>query len=499
MIYLSLKRFFYLFSFCEAKIMKNIFSVYAPTYINSSDLVRDFKTMMHTAPRCLTAFDQDLRKTPDNILRSITLSSKSCLPFYKSFENKVHATDSFDKLTELCINICDNDRDDPLRKLPGFHIAVKQYLLIFANYYLSLQKTPLPPKKILTMPYIVKEKRDAVLQYTAVQKHDCLRFYSKHNPEYIYNILFENPIDSPIKIYSEFDFAILTGLLTSPKNYNPFGEDFSITSNLENKSLFSKESSFTSAIKKFINHFYWYRLLSTNQSKSDNHDESCNSFIAINNYLTERITNINLINFVYKIIHSDENFYPCSLTLLINYPLVGYRLKLLQSMCKNPEAGDYRLNTTSDDPKATYMDLSTLSDSLFYQTYFYFPLLIQLLQTAITIKKPLKDFLPPIDASSQKLFTFKDTKLTSWIDYPSDAQISLAEYKDYVKFVYEYFYTSLSIFNDIDFSDEVYTSIWNKSFVGNHFESFNQLNETIDNLASGASDSRFYIRMINKE
>lgn len=171
-----------------------------------------------------------------------------------------------------------------------------------------------------------------------------------------------------LQIDSKYDLAIIFGMLNNRMKNDPL---FHIYSNDERIKRF--KNSFD--IKAYLDKFFLIKNLS-------NENERIYKSL-FDNYFIEKFTNVNFSNCFFDPSLFRENmpftFEP--LFLLSLHPLINFRIALLKKMLTLPQ-------NTFD------IHLNSVLNTIFHQTFFYFPLLQILFHLCMLIIKDQLDFSP---------------------------------------------------------------------------------------------------------
>lgn len=247
-------------------------------------------------------------------------------------------------------------------------------------------------------------------------------------------------------------------------------------------------------INEFINHFYFRDFLPW---------EKGNNFVSVSSYIIERITHFNFINFQYNLFDEFGFDFSSFLSIFAIYPLVSYRLKLLDSlrqfMKESPEPHE---NDSKSKYRTCFNDIKDMSEKpirakqlnsiIEYQSLFYFPLLTKLFHKLLSLKysrkSKLNGLISPSDNFILKenicpMFTFSDDNTrqnSKKLPHASVAPIELCDFKHseqkiikisrsghhiktrnlsiyyhaIQKEIYQYYYSTVRALRNYDFIDD---------------------------------------------
>ena len=300
-------------------------------------------------------------------------------------ELQKHST--IEKLASFCLDICkpykypDNSLShmiyDDIFSSIDLDLASLNYLLLSHIYNTATLEGPVTKILEKSLSSLSTQDLKRISGKFSSQKRDLLLTSRKHpfayplNNNYFYNQIYaphgisiNKKVTPPASIY---EFIITAGLYTTPFEHNPFVQ-------LLSSELFISPEK----LGNFLNHFY------LNEFHFPERDQN---FVNLTSYIIERITNINLINRLYKI-SIENDLIPSPFYLLANYPLVSTRLKFLDLFC--PLDNDSSLNrklkiSTIAGPDQS-LRLIDFRNFFLHQTFFYFPLLINLFHLFLNIK-----------------------------------------------------------------------------------------------------------------
>lgn len=214
----------------------------------------------------------------------------------------------------------------------GFYKALKDYLIISYVYEMTSFSAPTSIKKIFErIPHELSS--DSVEKYIhnySDKKYNRIVAPGEDylfNNKYIYALLIGNALsEEAVEFSSFYDFLVSKALITTTINNNPY---FRFFTNLHTeRSKIQKQVFSTKNFNKFLQYFSFPKM------KTEFNDSVKVSVIS---YLIERLTNINLINRLHKIISSVNDtdaskVMTTPLNLLALYPLVSFRIDILDSL-----------------------------------------------------------------------------------------------------------------------------------------------------------------------
>lgn len=456
----------------------NSFSVYDPS---PSSQKNSFTTSKHAsipyqyilqledffrfAPHCLEYEDFSTKINPPNeFIASIEISA-----IYEKLLCTMETYTSVEQVASLCLDICKpykypvdlfnkaatdlicEDYEDIFSEVDIDSDSLN-YLLLEYLYNNSIQEQSTIPKILNTLPVPLSEKSlQRVSKKFSSQKNDLLSSSSTHpfhypqSKEYIYNLICYPNTSSTQKndttICSIYDFIITAGLLTTPQKDNPFVQFLAVKEKGLDSSLITPNK-----LKNFLNHFYLNELQTSKQTPT---------FINVINYIVESITNINLINRLYELTLKNKTI-PSAFYLLTNYPLVSTRLKLLDLFCQ----------TTVDASTTSILDIREITCNhsislidfrkiIAHQTFFYFPLLINLFHLLLTLQsKTSSQRLSEPILEKNICSVFNSEKYTPLIKFPSGDEMTSQTrtlYHDTQYSVYTLYYEQLYTLIDTNF------------------------------------------------
>ena len=187
---------------------------------------------------------------------------------------------------------------------------------------------------------------------------------NKH--DFIYKFLFGKSIEDyeNEENTSIYEYIIHHGLLSTPIKNNPYIMD----NENNNLSINKKPNRYTpEGMQIFLNHFNLHLLKISEQSED---------FRNLSMYLIERVTNINLINCIFKnfeefyeTYHSNSLFNEIQkLSMVLGvYPLVHLRLKILNSL--------YEILKNNSKLDLSVGNVNDLIKMILHQTFVYLPIL----------------------------------------------------------------------------------------------------------------------------
>ena len=317
-----------------------------------------------------------------------------------------------------------------------FTNELKEYINMIILYKNSLHQD-VTLNLTSTIAELTKKHHDSIDDDT--QKSLCAFFTSKkaemwkaHNeenqhsfvesPNYIYSLIFNKPPlilrknckkSQGMTFNSIYDFVLAKGLLTTSKSNNPHAilADF-----LPSESEWSKRklyNTFTpSKMKRFLNGFSLYHI-NLNDMSSD--------FKLLFNYIVERITNLNFINYYFEhkknqSAHMNEAYIGLEIVLGI-YPLMNFRLKLLKFLL---ETSDEAFRALSEKSSIKMDVLQTAA----YQSLFFFPILSMLIdiyypKNGMTLLKTTNNNIDLFESYSETARKYQRFKLKPKFDFPA--------------------------------------------------------------------------------
>ena len=449
----------------------SLFGIDASNYLNPSTDILFSKKRHEFHQACMFALGEILQQFP-LCIHAIWSSNRSrrysvrLLPtVYEDARALIQQCEGLSDLASQCVKICSSYRFPQLGKpvfsepesvfafYPsrlGFDQHTQHYLILQALYY----KARVSAKAPYSIPKIIQKlyKINRMSSQEIGRNYSSLKYKAKtnntdDNSSFAKSLFYKTLLADIPKPKNIYEFILSAGLLSTLPNHNPFlqlansseslVEDYSesligddLESPIEDNSKAQMEDNYVginidSGLPKDFNHKLFFKhffLQSLNFAEQDV------EFKSLSSYIVKRISNANLINYLFHLIRKEHQrkeaqkykignifisnqssianiIYP-----IANHPLPFFRLRLLNFI--------YESDTKDFDIVDKNFD--NIRASILHHTYFYLPFISRLFSLFLRIKmKDNPKFLTHYYLHENLCPLFSGNDATPIYDFPS--------------------------------------------------------------------------------